>query len=117
MVWSDWGEGRRISLGLLRDRRGSGDLQRMKIDVEKVTKFAALGAIGVAPGALGLYAALLFLFRPTPTGGAPGSGGGFDAIGFMVVAAAMLVPLGLAAAWHVDFGKQLQKGKNSCPGV
>ena len=89
----------------------------IKIDAPTVTKFAALGALGVAPGAMGLYGLLLFAFRPTPTGGAPGNGGGFDPVGWWVVAAAMIVPLGLAALWHVDFGRQLQRGKNSCPGV
>jgi hypothetical protein len=89
----------------------------IKIDPAKFTKFAALGALGVAPGAMGLYGLLLFVFRPTPTGGAPGNGGGFDPTGWFVVAAAMIVPLGLAALWHVDFGRQLQKGRTHCPGV
>jgi hypothetical protein len=84
---------------------------------EKFIKVAALGAMGVAPGAFGLYLALLLVFRPTPTGGMPGSGGGFDSVGWWVVAAAMLVPITLIAAWHVDFGKHLKAGKNSCPGV
>jgi hypothetical protein len=39
---------------------------------EKFMKYAALGALGVAPGALGLYALLVFAFRPTPSGGMPG---------------------------------------------
>lgn len=84
---------------------------------EKYLKFAALGALGVAPGAFALYAALLFIFFPTPTSGMPGNGGGFDMTGWWTVAAAMFVPISLAAAWHVDFGKQLKAGKNSCPGV
>lgn len=84
---------------------------------DKFLKLAGLGALGVAPGALALYAVLLFLFHPTPTGGSPGNGGGIDAVNWWVLAAAMIVPLGLAAAWHVDFGKQLKAGKNSCPGV
>ena len=84
---------------------------------EKLLKFAAFGALGVAPGALGLYALLVFAFHPTVTGGAPGSGGGIDSVGWWVLIFAMIVPLGLAAAWHVDFGKQLKAGKGSCPGV
>ena len=83
----------------------------------KFLKYAALGALGVAPGAAALYALLLFAFRPTPTGGMPGSGGGFDSIGWWTLAAAMLVPFALLAAWHVDFSRQLKAGKNSCPGV
>ena len=83
---------------------------------EKFLKFAALGALGVAPGAFAVYAALIFVFRPTPTGGMPGSGGGIDAVSWMVLIAAMAVPITLVAAWHVDFGKQLKAGKNSCPG-
>lgn len=84
---------------------------------EKFLKYAALGALGVAPGAIAAYAALVFAFRPTPTGGMPGSGGGIDAVSWLVLIAAMAVPIALVAAWHVDFGKQLKAGKNSCPGV
>jgi hypothetical protein len=84
---------------------------------EKYTKYAALGALGVAPGALGLYALLVFAFRPISSSAMPGSAGGIDSIGWWVLIFAMIVPLGLAAAWHVDFGKQLKAGKNSCPGV
>jgi hypothetical protein len=84
---------------------------------QNFAKYAALGALGVAPGALGLYGLLVLVFRPTPTGGGPGSGGGIDPVGWWVLIFAMIVPLGLAAAWHVDFGKQLQKGSNRCPGV
>jgi len=84
---------------------------------EKFMKYAALGAMGVAPGTFALYFVLLFLFYPTPTSGMPGNGGGFDTIGWLAVAAAMLVPVSLIAAWHVDFGRQLKAGRNSCPGV
>ena len=80
-------------------------------------KFAALGALGVAPGCVAIYALLVFVFQPTPTSGMPGSGGGIDAISWWVLIFAMFVPLGLAAAWHVSFGKQLKEGKNTCPGV
>jgi hypothetical protein len=83
----------------------------------KFLKYAALGALGVAPGAAALYALLVLAFRPTPTGGMPGSGGGIDAVSWFVLIVAMLVPLGLAAAWHVAFGRELQAGKNTCPGV
>ena len=83
----------------------------------KLIKFAALGAIGVAPGAFALYLALLFAFHPTPTGGMPGNGGGIDSASWWTLAAAMLVPIALAAAWHVNLGRQLKAGKNSCPGV
>ena len=84
---------------------------------EKFIKYAALGAMGVAPGAFALYVALLIVFYPTPTGGMPGSGGGIDAVSWMALAAALFVPIAIIAAWHVDFGKQLKAGKNSCPGV
>lgn len=83
----------------------------------KFAKLAALGALGVAPGAAAIYALLLFAFHPTPTGGAPGSGAGIDWVCWLVLVPAMLVPLGLAAAWHVDFGRQLKAGRNRCPGV
>lgn len=84
---------------------------------EKFLKFAALGALSVAPGTFALYLAVLFAFYPTPTGGMPGSGGGIDLVSWMAMAAAMLVPVAIIAAWHVDFGRQLKAGKNSCPGV
>ncbi len=84
---------------------------------EKFIKYAAVGAMGVAPGAFGLYALLLLRLRPTPTGGMPGNGGGFDQTGWLALSAAMIVPVVLVAAWHVDFGRQLKAGKNSCPGV
>lgn len=84
---------------------------------EKFMRLAALGALGVAPGVAAVYVALLFAFHPTPTGGAPGSGAGIDWPGWWLLVPAMLVPLGLLAAWHVDFGKQLKAGKNTCPGV
>ncbi|MBM4193855.1 MAG: hypothetical protein FJ202_05680 [Gemmatimonadetes bacterium] len=84
---------------------------------EKFIKFAALGALGVAGGAFAAYAALLVAFLPTPTSGMPGNGGGFDTIGWQTVAVALLVPIALLAAWHVDFAKQLKAGRNTCPGV
>jgi hypothetical protein len=84
---------------------------------EKFIKFAALGAMGVAPGAFGLYALLLLAFRPTPTSGMPGNGGGIDMVSWWVLVAALVVPIALIAAWHVDFGKQLKAGRNHCPGV
>lgn len=84
---------------------------------DRLLRMAGLGALGVAPGTIGLYLLLVFAFHPTPTGGAPGSGGGIDAISWWVLIFAMLVPLGLAAAWHVVFGRQLLEGRNSCPGV
>ncbi|MDA1081006.1 MAG: hypothetical protein O2973_04880 [Gemmatimonadetes bacterium] len=83
---------------------------------EKFLKLAALGALSVAPATVAVYAVLIFAFQPTPTGGIPGSGGGIDAVSWWVLIAAMFVPLSLVAAWHVDFGKQLKAGKNSCPG-
>ncbi len=84
---------------------------------DKFVKFAALGALGVAPGVAAVYALLLIAFHPTPTGGAPGSGAGIDWTGWLILVPAMLVPLGLVAAWHVDFGRQLKAGKNTCAGV
>jgi hypothetical protein len=79
--------------------------------MEKFSKFASMGAMGVAAGTVGLYVLLLaFPFRPTPTGGGPGAIGGFDQIGYALVAIAMLVPVSLIAAAHAWFGKQLKDG-------
>ena len=83
----------------------------------KLIRYAALGALGVAPGVAACYALLLFAFRPTPTAGMPGSGGGIDTVSWLALAVAMLVPFALIAAWHVDFSRQLKASKNSCPGV
>lgn len=40
-----------------------------RFTVRKFAKLAALGAVGVALGVLGLYALIAFASRPTPTGG------------------------------------------------
>ena len=79
--------------------------------MEKFTKLAAMGAMSVAAGIFGLYVILLaFPLRPTGTGGGPGAIGGFDPIGYQVVAVAMLVPVSLIAALHFWFGQQLKNG-------
>ena len=84
---------------------------------EKLLKFAAFGALGVSGGAGALYVLLALVFRPTPTSGMPGNGGGIDATCWSVLLVALFLPLFLAAWWHVDFAKQLKAGRNSCPGV
>ncbi len=71
---------------------------------------AALGALGVAGGAFAVYAFLAWAFSPTPTPGHAGSGGGIDHVSWYALVVAMLVPIALAAAWHVQFARQLKNG-------
>lgn len=84
---------------------------------ERYLKLASVGALAVAPAAMAVYAALLFAILPTPSGGAPGSGGGIDWVNWLLLVAALIVPAGLAAAWHVSFSGDLKAGRNTCPGV
>jgi hypothetical protein len=75
-----------------------------------LARLAALGALGVAGGAAAVYALLVWAFSPTPQPGHPGSGGGIDRVSWYALVVAIMVPLGLAAAWHVHFARQLRGG-------
>ena len=84
---------------------------------DRLLKLAGTGAMGVSAGAFAAYVLLVLAFRPTPTSGMPGNGGGIDAVCWAIFAFAAFVPIFLLAWWHVDFGRQLKAGRNSCPGV
>ncbi|MEK0431742.1 MAG: hypothetical protein RL139_1546 [Gemmatimonadota bacterium] len=68
-------------------------------------KTAALGAKGVAAGAMLAWLGFVFLTRPVPTGG-------IDRTLHLVVAAASFVPFTMVAASHYWFGWQLARGKD-----
>jgi hypothetical protein len=71
--------------------------------MEKFAKVASLGAFGVAVGIAVVYAAMLYAFRPTVTGG-------MDSVGWLVAAIAILVPVVILGGMHIAFGVQLKKG-------
>jgi Ni/Fe-hydrogenase subunit HybB-like protein len=76
--------------------------------MEKFMKMAGLGAAGVAGGTFVLYAALIFVFRPV-------SNGGFDHVLWLLVSAAMLIPVAILAGAHLAFAKQLKDGVSRMP--
>ncbi|MCC7195218.1 MAG: hypothetical protein IT356_06655 [Gemmatimonadaceae bacterium] len=84
---------------------------------ERFVRIASRAAISTGPIAALVWLLLIYIGHPTPTGGAPGNGGGIDAINWWILIFSSAVPLGLAAAWHISFGKLLKHGKNTCPGV
>jgi hypothetical protein len=77
---------------------------------KRLTQLAALGAVGVAGGTAVLYFALVYLFSPTATGGAPGARGGIDHVGWYALIVAMAVPVALLAGVHVVLARQLRDG-------
>lgn len=78
--------------------------------MEKFTRLASLGALGAGAGIGALYLALIWLFRPTLTGGATGATGGFDHVGWQLVIVAMFVPVSILVGVHVAFAKDLKSG-------
>jgi hypothetical protein len=74
-----------------------------------VEKFASLGALGVAGGAMAAWVGLVWFIRPVPTGG-------FDPVGHFAAAAASFMVLGLMSAAHLWFGLQLKRGRCSITG-
>lgn len=72
-------------------------------------KLAALGAQGVAGGAMAAWLGFVFLIRPVATGG-------MDARGWFAASAAAFVVLALVAAAHAWFGAQLKRGPDSILG-
>lgn len=78
--------------------------------MERFTKLASLGALGVAAGSAALYPLLLWAFSPTVTGGAPGARGGIDHVSWYVLMVATMVPIAILAGVHLVFAKQLRDG-------
>jgi hypothetical protein len=72
-------------------------------------KLAALGAQGVAAGAMVAWAGLVYFVRPSPSGG-------MDARGWLATSAAAFVVFALLAAAHAWFGAQLKRGPDSILG-
>lgn len=77
--------------------------------MQNFEKLAALGAKGVAGGAMAAWLALVFVTRPVPTGG-------IDAVLHLALSAAAFVPLAFAAAAHWWLGQQLTRGADSIRG-
>ena len=77
---------------------------------KQFARLAALGALGVAGGTVGLYLLFIWAFSPTVTGGAPGARGGMDHVGWYTLIVAMAVPVALLAGVHVALANQLKAG-------
>ena len=75
-----------------------------------VAGLGALGALGVAGGAIALYLVLIYFFSPTGSGGGPGARGGIDSVSWYVLIVAMGVPVTLLAGAHLALAKQLRDG-------
>jgi len=78
--------------------------------MEKFTKLAAQGALGAGAGIGVLYLAIVWLVRPTLSGGAAGATGGFDQLGWLVMIVAMFVPVSILVGVHVAFANDLKSG-------
>lgn len=78
--------------------------------MEKFTKLAAQGALGAGAGIAVLYLAIVWLVRPTLSGGAIDATGGFDALGWQVMIVAMFVPVAILVGVHVAFARDLMRG-------
>jgi hypothetical protein len=72
-------------------------------------KMAALGALGVAGGAMLAWLGLVFVTRPVPSGG-------IDAVTHLALMAASFMPFALLSAAHFWFGAQLRRGADSIRG-
>ena len=75
----------------------------------RLEKLAALGALGVAAGAMVAWLGFVFFLRPVPSGG-------MDARGWFAASAAAFVVFALLAAAHAWFGVQLKRGPESIRG-
>ena len=77
--------------------------------MQNFEKLAALGALGVAGGAMAAWLGFVWLVRPVPTGG-------MDGTSLVVAASAALTVFGSVAAAHAWFGMQLKRGAESISG-
>lgn len=74
-----------------------------------IEKLGALGAQGVAAGAMLAWVGLVYVTRPV-------SSGGIDPVAHLCLAAAAFMPLALTAAAHAWFAQQLRHGPDSIRG-
>ncbi len=77
--------------------------------MQKFEKLAALGAQGVAAGAMAAWVGMVLFLRPSSTGG-------MDARGHLCAAAATFVLFSWLAAAHWWMGAQLKRGPDSIRG-
>jgi hypothetical protein len=77
--------------------------------MQNIEKLGALGAQGVAGGAMLAWLGLVYVTRPV-------SSGGIDAVLHLCLAAASFMPFALLAAAHWWFGMQLKRGADSIRG-
>jgi len=77
--------------------------------MQNFEKLAALGALGVAGGAMAAWLGFVWFIRPVPTGG-------IDVTSHFVAASASLAVFGLTAAAHAWFAQQLNRGAESITG-
>lgn len=71
--------------------------------MQNFEKLAALGALGVAGGAMAAWLGMLWFIRPV-------SSGGIDPVTHLVAGASTLVVFGMVALAHAWFGVQLKRG-------
>ncbi len=77
--------------------------------MENFEKLAALGAKGVAGGAMAAWLGFAFFTRPV-------SSGGVDPVTHLAIMASTFMVFGMLALSHFWFGMQLAKGKDSIRG-
>lgn len=77
--------------------------------MQNFEKLAALGAKGVAGGAMAAWLGFAALTRPV-------SSGGVEPVGHLAMVASAFMVFGLLAAAHFWFGVQLSKGRDSITG-
>ena len=82
---------------------------QVKGTIENFEKLAALGALGVAGGAMAAWLGLAWFTRPVATGG-------IDATTHFALIAATFMVFGLMSAAHAWFGVQLKRGAVSITG-
>jgi hypothetical protein len=74
-----------------------------------IEKMGALGAQGVAGGAMLAWIGLVYVTRPV-------SSGGMEPVVHLCLAAASFVPFAVIAAAHFWFGQQLKHGADTIRG-